>query len=90
MRPSRVTAPAVVVLAIDALEGRGLVYRHGAGAILVFLVWVLDGRAESREAVRLARSDGGLGLRSWEIVALIFAVRREDRRLGHGQGRSWK
>ena len=63
----RVSAARVVVLAADALEGRGLVYRHGRCAVLVLLVRVLDRRAEGGEAVGSAGSVGGLGLRGGEL-----------------------
>ena len=67
MGPGGVTAARVVVLAADALEGGGLVYRHGRCAVLVLVVGVLDGRTESGEAVGTAGPVGGVGLRCGEL-----------------------
>lgn len=58
MRAGGVTAARVVVLAADALESGGLVYRHGGCAVLVLLVGVLDCRTERGESIRAAWSVG--------------------------------
>lgn len=62
-----VSTACVVVLAADALESGRLVYWHGRCAILIFVVRVLDGRAEGGEAVGAAGSVGRVWLGGGEV-----------------------
>ena len=54
MASSRITASRIVVLSGDALESSSLIDWHGAAAILIFHVRVLDGSTQCRKLVRFA------------------------------------
>lgn len=69
MRPSWITAPCVIVLSANSLEGCGLVNGNAAGSVLVFEIWVLHRCTEGRELVRLPGSHWRLGFRSGQIMS---------------------
>jgi hypothetical protein len=68
MATGRVSAPCVVVLAIDALECSSLVYWNRTRAVLIFLVGIIYCCTKSTEAVRLARTKWRIWLWSGQFV----------------------
>ena len=68
MAASGIATPRVIILAIYAFEGRGLIYWNRARAILVLLIGIVYGCTEGTETIRLARSERGVWLRSWQFI----------------------